>query len=143
MDCYDAIIMELDALEAVLRARADDVSGEAGAWEFEIHGVHMACFTDTRFDRMRIIAPILDVVDLTDEQRDAALEANFHTALDARYATSDGVLYSAFIHPLSPLTVTEVESALRQVAGLVDTFGSTYSSGALMFGVPRADHELN
>ncbi len=29
--------------------------------------------------------------------------ANFHTALDARYAISDGVIYAAFIHPLSSL----------------------------------------
>ena len=29
------------------------------------------------------------------------LISNFHLALDARYAVSDGYLYAAFIHPLS------------------------------------------
>ncbi|MEM6293203.1 MAG: hypothetical protein AAGA54_18155 [Myxococcota bacterium] len=134
--------MDLEALEAVLRDRANDVDGEDGAWEFEIHGVHMACFTDTRFDRMRLVAPILEAAHMTDEQRAAVLEANFHTALDARYATSDGVLYSAFIHPLSPLSPEEFDSALRQVAGLVETFGTSYTSGALVFGVPGTG-ELN
>ncbi len=134
--------MDLEGLEAVLRSHANDVDGEGGAWEFEIHGVHMACFTDTRFDRMRLIAPIVDASHMSDEQRAAVLEANFHTALDARYATSDGVLYAAFIHPLSPLTAGEFDSALRQVAGLVETYGSSYSSGALVFGVPGTG-ELN
>lgn len=62
------------------------------------------------------------------------LEANFHSALDARYATSDGVLYAAFIHPLSPLTEAEVRSAVAQVASLVRSFGTTYSSGELVYG---------
>ncbi len=134
--------MDLEALETLLRSRAEQVDGGDGAWEFEIHGVHMACFTDTRFDRMRLVAPIVDASDMSDGQRDEVLEANFHTALDARYATSDGVLYSAFIHPLSSLSVAEFESALQQVAGLVETYGTTYSSGALIFGVP-SDRELN
>lgn len=135
--------MDVEALEAALRGRAQNLRGEDGAWDFEIDGVHMACFTDTRFDRMRLVAPILDAADMTDAQREAVLEANFHTALDARYGTSDGVLYSAFIHPLSPLTTEQFDSALRQVAGLVDTFGTSYSSGALIFGVPRSDRDLN
>lgn len=135
--------MDVAALEAELRRQAQNVRGEDGAWDFELGGVHMACFTDTRFDRMRLVAPILDASDMSDAQREAVLEANFHTALDARYGTSDGVLYSAFIHPLSPLTEEQFASALQQVAGLVDTFGSSYSSGALIFGVPRSDRDLN
>jgi hypothetical protein len=91
---------------------------------------------DERFDRMRIIAPIAEIEEVTDEVRDACLEANFHTALDARYATSDGVLYAAFIHPLASLDAELAESALHQVASLVETFGTTFSSGSLVFGVP-------
>lgn len=135
--------MELEALEAALRSRAKNVRGGDGAWDFELDGVHMACFTDRRFDRMRLVAPILSSDDMSDVQRDAVLEANFHTALDARYGTSDGVLYSAFIHALSTLTQADFDSALQQVAGLVDTFGTSYSSGALIFGVPRSDRGLN
>lgn len=135
--------MDVEALEAALRSRAKNVRGEDGGWDFELDGVHMACFTDKRFDRMRLVAPILSADDMTDAQRGAVLEANFHTALDARYGTSDGVLYSAFIHPLSTLTQAQFDSALQQVAGLVDTFGTSYSSGALIFGVPRSDREFN
>ena len=67
------------------------------------------------------------------------MAANFHTALDGRYATSEGVLYAAFIHPLSPLTEEELASALRQVAALARNFGTTYSSDALLYGGRRED----
>jgi hypothetical protein len=44
------------------------------------------------------------------------------------------VLFAAFIHPLGALTRAELQSAVQQVTILVQTFGSTYSSGALQFG---------
>lgn len=123
-------------MQALFHAVAEDVEGSDGAWQFDIQGVRVACLTDSRFDRMRLIAPIADASDLTDEQREACLEANFHTALDARYATSDGVLYAAFLHPLDSLTEEDLHSALSQVVSLVLTFGDTYSGGTLVFGVP-------
>jgi hypothetical protein len=126
----------LDDLERVLRAAADEIEGEDGRWHLRLGEVALACMTDLRFDRMRIIAPIAELDEVSDDVRDACLEANFHTALDARYATSDGVLYAAFIHPMSPLEPELAESALQQVACLVETFGTTFSSGALVFGVP-------
>lgn len=132
--------MDLRVLDRVVRDAGASVRGGDGVWEFDIDGVRMACITDVRFDRMRLIAPICDEDELTEEQRKAVLEANFHTALDARYATSEGVLYAAFIHPLSSLTSEELRSAVGQVASLVETFGSTYSSGTLVFGTAR---ELN
>lgn len=131
-----ALVMDLDELERVLRRVADEIEGDEGRWQLRLGEVALACMTDLRFDRMRIIAPIAEVEEVNDEIRDACLEANFHTALDARYASSDGVLYAAFIHPLSPLDAELVESAVRQVANLVETFGTTFSSGALVFGVP-------
>ena len=83
---------------------------------------------------MRLIATIAPVADLTAEHIARILEANFHTALDARYATSNGYLYAAFIHPLSPLTEGELGSAVAQVSNLARTFGTTYSSGELVYG---------
>lgn len=132
--------MTLEQLEQVLRETADEIEGEDGRWQLRLGEVALACMTDLRFDRMRIIAPIAEIEEVSEEIREACLEANFHTALDARYATSDGVLYAAFIHPLSPLDEDLTESAIRQVANLVETFGTTFSSGALVFGVPPRGH---
>lgn len=132
--------MTPDELEQVLRDAADDIEGEDGRWQLRLGEVALACMIDVRYDRMRLIAPIAELSEVDDELRDACLEANFHTALDARYATSDGVLYAAFIHPLSSLDVEQAESALQQVTNLVETYGTTFSSGALVFGVPPRGH---
>ena len=95
--------------------------------------VELQCFYDEKHDRMRIIASIAASGNITSEQFEKAMEANFHTALDARYALNKGILYAAFIHPLSPLTKAQVENALHQTATLAITFGKEYTSGLLTF----------
>ncbi len=131
--------MGLDELEQVLEGLASEIQGGAGAWELEYRGVHMACFTDPRFDRMRVIAPIVELDEVGPEELEAMMRANFHTALDGRYAISGDTVYAAFIHPISPLTEAQLSSALDQVAHLVATFGDDYTSGALHFGPGRSD----
>lgn len=42
-------------------------------------------------------------------------------------------MYSAFIHPLSPLSVGVLESAIKQVMLANKTFGTEFTSGALVF----------
>ncbi|MCX4242172.1 type III secretion system chaperone [Paraliomyxa miuraensis] len=132
--------MTPEDLERVLREAADEIEGEDGRWQLRLDDVALACMVDVHYDRMRLIAPIAELDEVSDDVRDACLEANFHTTLDARYATSDGVLYAAFIHPLSSLDAELAESALQQVANLVETFGTTFSSGALVFGLPPRGH---
>jgi hypothetical protein len=126
--------MDLSELEQRLRDFGEDCEGDDGAWQFEFEGIKMACLADLRFDRMRVLAPIIETGELADGQSEAMLEANFHTALDARYAVSSGVVYAAFLHPMSTLIDRDLESALQQLASLVETFGTTYSGGTLVFG---------
>ncbi|MEM9188955.1 MAG: hypothetical protein AAGF12_07250 [Myxococcota bacterium] len=130
----EASMMDLETLDRILREEATLVRREANVWEAVVDGVQVAMVTDTRADRMRIVAPVAAEADLTDELRRIILEANFHSALDARYATSGGILYAAYIHPLSPLEEAQFRSALHQVASLKLTFGTTYSSSDLVFG---------
>ena len=59
--------------------------------------------------------------------------ANFHSALDLKYAISDDVLWSTFIHPLRELTVAQVKDAVSQVYYANRTFGTTYTSTDLVF----------
>lgn len=126
--------MDLEHLEAIIDELGSDVKGGGGAWQFTFNEVHMVCYTDATHDRMRIMSAIARTEDMTPKQAEEAMDANFHTALDARYATNEGVVYSAFIHPLSPLTDGEARSAIEQVANLSLTFGTTYQSGNLIFG---------
>lgn len=137
----EAPTMTLGTLQGILKETVENLKGESGQWRFIYADVEMALLTSVPHDRMRIVAPIRPEAELTDQHRKRMLEANFHSALDARYATSNGLVYAAYIHPLSPLRREEVQSALRQVAELVKTFGTTYSSGKLSFGSPSPPHK--
>ena len=121
-------------LEDTIRELSSEHDGGNGVIHFVFNDVPMVCISDVAADRMRIVAPIIALEELEPQQLLYMLAANFHTTLDARYAMSDGVVHGVFIHPLSPISTTEIEAALRQVANVVLTFGQQYSSGELVFG---------
>ena len=125
--------MNNDKLNSIFHSLSDNVQGQNGHWKFIINELIFICLTDQLHNRMRIIAPIVKLVEVTDEQLSKCMEANFHSTLDARYAISDEVLWSAFIHPLQELTDEQVNSAIRQVYSSVRSFGTSYSSGTLSF----------
>jgi hypothetical protein len=123
--------MTVDELAELLAEVTEDFRQSPTHWQFIHDGIPMACLTDPSFDRMRFIAPITELSDMDDATKDAVLEANFHSALDARYGSSNGLLFSAFLHPLSSLEEPLARSALDQVASLVHTFGSQFTSGSI------------
>jgi len=94
-------------------------------------------------NRMRVVSPVIQAAELTQEQMAAVMVSNYHLALDARYAVGEGILYSAYIHPLKELTTEQVESAIRQVATLRNTFGTSYTSGELSFGVQQESERID
>jgi hypothetical protein len=126
--------MDNDGLEELIERMGTGVKGEAGCWQFTSHGVEMVCVTDEQHDRMRVMTPIARLEDMQAEEVVACLQANFDRALDARYCLQDGLLWGAFLHPLRALSEELFESALRQVAGLRHNYGTSYSSGELVFG---------
>ena len=91
----------------------------------------MFLISNVPYDRMRIISPIAEYSGLTHQQITNAMESNFHSALDARYALSNNMLYSAYIHPLSKLDENQLRDAIVQVFNLKASFGSAYTSGLL------------
>lgn len=119
--------------ETLSALNTSQLEGATGNWKFIIDTVIFFCITDEFHNRMRIIAPIAKIEDLTEEHIKKCMEANFHTALDIRYAFSDGVIWAAFIHPLKELTENQIESAVNQVYSGVKTFGTYYSGGSLSF----------
>ena len=126
--------MDLEQLDRIVREHAQGVQRRDSVWQFSYRGAPLMIVADARHDRMRIISAIAELKDVTPGQLAAAMESNFHSALDARYASSRGVLYAAFIHPLSSLHPHDLAGALAQVATLAQTFGSQYTSGELHFG---------
>lgn len=125
--------MNNENLYGIIYTVSDEVEGQNGNWQFVIDSTLFICITDELHNRMRIISPIIEITEVSGDQLKRCMEANFHSALDIRYAVSDGVLWSAFIHPLAELTKNQVISAISQVYSGARTFGTYYSSGELNF----------
>ncbi|MEL6355497.1 MAG: hypothetical protein AAFQ37_01045 [Bacteroidota bacterium] len=126
-------------LDSLFHTYTDSVVGGAGQWEIYLAETIMFCITDERHDRMRIITPVKPLDSATPAEIMDCMEANFHTALDVKYAIADDVLWVAFIHPLSPLQEDQVIDALAQVRSAYLTYGTLYTSTDLVF--PKSEKE--
>ena len=122
-----------ETLEKIITKVADTVTGDMGRWQFAINDRMLICITDENNNRMRIMSPITELENLTEKEILNALVANFHTALDVKYAVSDEIIWSVFIHPLKELQEPQIEDAIKQVYSAAATFGSIYSSTNLSF----------
>ncbi len=132
--------MNIERLDAILQNTVSDIQTQPGQWRFSLNEISIVVLADLSANRMRIFAPVVNANELTAEQVQNMLIANFHTALDARYAVSNGLVVSTFIHPLDSLQEKDLLSALNQVTSLATTFGTTYSSGELLF-IPNGSGE--
>lgn len=119
--------------ELILRVDEEAVL-EGATWFFHVEGLEVAVVYDVGADRMRIIMPIGDADELDKENLLRMMQANFDSALDARYAIAQGTLWGVFIHPLGSLTSEEFLVGLGQTANVVMSYGSTYSSGLFIYG---------
>ncbi len=126
--------MTPERMLAIVEATGHGVSVDGNAVEFSYESVPMVLIYDVAADRMRIVSPVVEVGDLEAGQLEAAMAANYHSVLDARYALSNDIVWAVFIHPLSDLSESLLQSAIRQVAEARLTFGGEYSSGVLVFG---------
>jgi len=127
----------------IIRELVEETEGPDNSLSFTYDGIAITMVSDVNANRMRLLAAVIDAEQLAEEQMLATLVSNYHLALDARYAIGGNVLYSTYIHPLSPLTKEQLLSGVRQVANLSKTFGSTYSSGEMSFGVQIQEERLD
>ena len=125
--------MNNEKMGTILESVADSIQGNNGQWQFKVKDVLFMCITDTKHNRMRIISPITEATQLDEKLKSAALVANFHSALDVKYAIADDILWSVFIHPLKELSEDQVRDAVKQVYASNITFGTTFSSTDLVF----------
>lgn len=132
--------MSSSDLEKIIYVVSDSIRGDNGNWQFMLKGRILVCITDEKNNRMRIMSPIVEQKTLDYSDMLKLMEANFHTALDVRYAISDDILWSIFIHPLKELHKDEVLSAIHQVYAAAVTYGTTYNSTGLEF--PDKNEEL-
>ncbi|PKP68349.1 MAG: hypothetical protein CVT83_05585 [Alphaproteobacteria bacterium HGW-Alphaproteobacteria-5] len=125
--------MTLARLEAILRAVDPGLESNGAMFRLKVGEVQAIIVTDVRADRMRILVPVRPAEGLGEADLERMMQANFDSALDARYAIARGTLWSAFIHPLSPLGRDEFLSGLGQTVNLATSYGGLYASGGLIF----------
>ncbi|MDT8412045.1 MAG: hypothetical protein RQ875_06265 [Vicingaceae bacterium] len=121
-------------ISKLLENVTDSVNGQTGYWQFKYFDRYFLLITDETNNRMRIMSPIANESDLDDIYLKKALEANYHSALDVKYALAEGVMWSVFIHPLKELSNKQLLDAISQVYAAAATFGYSYSSTNFVFG---------
>lgn len=133
-DAATELAMTLDRLDAIIRALDPEAQRRGAVWQLTIDDVQVLVVTDESADRMRAITPVARSADVTPEQMTRMMQANFDSALDARYAIAKEILWSAYIHPLAALEKDQLISGVGQVVNLAQSFGTLYSSGGLLYG---------
>ncbi len=126
--------MTIQRLAEIILNIDEDAQLRGSAIEFTVQDIPVIVVADPRADRMRAMVPIRSAEGLKAEELMRLMQANFDTALDARYAVAQGRLWGVFIHPLSPLEQDQFLSALAQTVNVARTYGQTYSGGAQVFG---------
>jgi hypothetical protein len=126
-----AVLEQMDEVIKALDAKAERTGNR---WQFMLQERVMLVVTDTTAGRMRIITPIALTADMPEGAMERLMQANFDTALDARYAVAQNLVWGAFIHPLDTLTQRDFASGILQTHAIGETFGTTFSSGVISYG---------
>jgi hypothetical protein len=126
--------MTPERLTDIILAIDPDAAINANGIELTIEDIPVLVVMAPSADRMRAMVPIASVEDVTPEEMNRMMQANFDTALDARYAVAQGRVWGIFIHPLGALERAEFLSGLAQTVNLARTYGTLYSGGAQVFG---------
>jgi len=126
--------MTIDRLAGILHALDPEAAPRAGGLGLTLGGVPVVVYADPRANRMRAVVPVASARGLSPDDMERILQANFDTALDARYAIAQGRLWSVYIHPLTELQPQQLISGLVQTVTLAQTYGGAYASGSLSFG---------
>lgn len=130
----DELPMSLERMEDILLALDPDTQANGSKFLLIIEDVQLFVFTDTRNNRMRVMTPVRTQQGITPNEMTRMMQANFDSALDARYAIAQDMLWGVFVHPLAQLQKNQLISGIGQVVNLARTYGTIYSGGALSFG---------
>ena len=126
--------MTMDRLNTIITRLDDKVEKPRnGFWRFTVSGATVIVVGDETFDRLRILVGIQSAKGLTQDQLMQIAKSNYDTALDARYAISQDILWAMYAHPLKSLGDRQFISAIGQTVNLAISYGDGYSSGGILF----------
>ncbi len=123
-----------ERLGEIIRTIDPNAEAAPNGYELVVGERPVTVVFDENADRMRILTPIAPAGPAGEALLLRMLQANFDAVLDARYAIAQDIIWSVYIHPLSPLTDEQALSGLAQTVTAADTFGASFTSGALVFG---------
>ncbi|WP_439143955.1 hypothetical protein [Planktotalea sp.] len=123
-----------ERIEAILKAIDGEAVTRGIATELTIDDVPIMVIVDEPSDRMRAMVPIRSAEGIAPEELQRMMQANFDTALDARYAVAQGRVWGVYIHPLAALQREQLVSGLIQTVNLARSYGQAYTGGAQHFG---------
>lgn len=126
--------MTYERLGNIIFTLDPDAIPEGPGFRMTMANVPLIVITDASADRMRAMIPIRSAQGLTPAELSRMMQANFDTALDARYAIANDTLWATFIHPLAPLEKDQFISGLAQAVNIAKTYGTLYSGGAAQYG---------
>ncbi|MEM9332075.1 MAG: hypothetical protein AAGA53_12160 [Pseudomonadota bacterium] len=126
--------MTFERMADIVLALDPDAKIHETAMQLTIQQVPITIVTDAKANRMRAFVAFKNLDGVDGQVLYRMLQANFDSALDARYAIAKGHLISVFVHPLAELQKDQFIEGLGQVANLVITYGTAYTSGAMTFG---------
>lgn len=124
----------LDMIDKALKEIDETIERDGNSWQFMLNETQVLVVSDPIAGRMRIMVPIIQADSLNPELLARMMQANFDSALDARYAIANGLLWGTYIHPLINLSEEQFLSGLGQTISIVNTFGTSFSSGTVVFG---------
>ncbi|MEO1065904.1 MAG: hypothetical protein AAFW47_00860 [Pseudomonadota bacterium] len=127
--------MTLIAMRDILK-RLDQnlIEPRAGTFRLLVEDFEVGVFTSVPANRMRVMVRVRSSENLTKDDLMRISQANLDSALDARYAVGRGVLWATYIHPLSSLHQNQFIEAIGSTVNLAANYGTTYSSGQVVFG---------
>ena len=123
-----------EKLATLIQKFDEDAKIEGNSVQFELNDRDIYLVYDAAADRMRIISPIAPAAMADEDILQRMMQANYDAVLDSRYALGNNIIWSVFIHPLSSLTKEDFLSGIAQTVTAVETFGTSYTSGAMVFG---------
>ena len=126
--------MTLGRMADIVLALDPDASIAGTGFAFSIDDIPVLIVTDVRANRMRAMVPIRSAEAMTAEEMQRVMQANFDSALDARYAVAQGRLWGVFLHPFKELERDQLISGLAQTVNVAKTYGTLFTSGAGQFG---------
>lgn len=126
--------MTVDNLTTIVRTIDENAQVRGPLMRLSIEDVEVTVITDAKNNRMRAFVTIQSLDGVNQQLLYRMMQANFDSALDARYAIAQEHILSVFIHPLKELQKDQFIEGLGQVVNLVKTYGTAFTSGAMTFG---------